>query len=279
LIVLVREGATIMQRISLILALSGLCGEVSLAQTPTIQVSGVGRAEVTPNAAEITLTVSGSSELAEDAIKKYEQTLQQVTESFGKLDIANMKLEPLGFGVKQLGTGQDVVLNIQNQQGAKQPVTFMRNVRVSVSDIGKLPEKELRRVLGKLLDTAKDAGVAIQEKNQLARIWGEPTTNAIFFFVADGVDEAREEAYGQALVQAQQRASRLAKLARVELGGVHSIQESFTPPTDENSLQNRMIMAMYGMTQKEPDDDRVLSSEFKPVSVQVNLNVSFEIKK
>ena len=158
-------------------------------------------------------------------------------------------------------------------------MTFGRAVQITLTDIGSLDEAKLNEVLVKLIDTAKDSGAAIQTQNdQLARMYGTQMTNSVAHFVVNGVDDAREKAYEQAMETAKRRAARLAKLSGANVGRVHTISESFTPPQDSANAQMRVMYAMYGMQQQqEKDDHRVLSSEYKDVNVVVTLTVDFEI--
>ncbi|MFC1757255.1 SIMPL domain-containing protein [Planctomycetota bacterium] len=246
--------------------------------TRTIRVTGTGRVPVKPTEIELKLAVAGSAELAEEALKKYNQSLKQAKMAFDNLKMENLAFTPLGVSVKQVGQNPNQIFNGQPQQETKIPVTFGREVRVTLSGVADMNEDELAKTLVKLIDTAKDSGAAIKTQDaQMARIYGMQMTNAMAFFVVNGVDDAREKSYEQAMDVAKRRAVRLAKLSGTKVGKVHTISESFNNPEDTGNAQMRFIYAMYGMQEGKKDEKRVLSSEYKDVDVVVTLTVEFEI--
>lgn len=249
-------------------------------ESRTIKVTATGRVPMMPSDLELQLTVAGSSELAKDAAKKYDQALKQVREAFAKLDVEGLKLEAEGVSVKQIGQNQQMMfVNGQQQNETSQPVTFGRSVRVTVPNIGNKSESEISQLLVRVIDTAKDSGAAVQgQMNQLARIYGTQFSNAMAFFVVNGVDAAREEAYEQAMEKAKRRAERLARLSNSKITRVHTISESFQLPVDSESQQMRMIYSAYGWQNNNEEKKRVLSSEFKKVDIAVKLTVEFEIE-
>ncbi|MCA9216057.1 MAG: SIMPL domain-containing protein [Planctomycetales bacterium] len=245
----------------------------------TIRVTGTGRVPIKPDEIELQLDVAGSAQLASEALKKYNQALKQARDAFTGLKMANLEFKPLGVSVKQIGQNPNQIFNGQPQENSAAQVTFGRSVRVSLKGIGELDAAGLSEVLVKLIDTAKDSGASIKSQNdQLSRIYGTQMTNAMAYFVVNGVDEAREKSYEQAMKTARQRAERLAKLSNATVGNVHTISESFAEPKDSENAQMRVIYAVYGMQQGEKDDHRVLSSEYKDVDVEVTLTVDFEIE-
>ena len=254
-------------------------GATLQAQTRTIQVTGTGRVPLKPTEIELKLAVVGSAELAEEALKKYNQALKQAKAAFDQLKMKNLAFTPLGVSVKQVGQNQNQIFNGQPQQDTKIPVTFGREVRVTLKGVTEMSEDDLAKTLVKLIDTAKDSGAAIKTQNdQMARMYGMQMSNSMAYFVVNGIDDAREKSYAQAMEIARRRAERLAKLSGTKVGKVHTISESFNTPKDEGNAQMRVIYAMYGMQQSEKDEHRVLSSEYKDVDVVVTLTVEFEIE-
>ena len=246
----------------------------------TITVQGTGTVMTKPNMAEIELSIQGQDEVAGDAIKKFDQAIKQVQTAIEKLKIAELKMELQGLGITQVGQpNQAVVFNGQQPNKTKQPVNFVKGIKLSLSSIEGADETELKARLAKILDAAKDAGAVIKNNNQMAAYWGQALPNPLVNFVVEGIDEARESAYAQAIQKAKKRADRLAELAGMKVTGVKKINESFSLPVDEGSQQTRMIYAMYGMQQGEKNKRRVVSSVFKPVAVEVTLTIDFEMEK
>ena len=244
----------------------------------TIRVTGTGRVSLTPAEVELQLAVSGSAELASEALKKYNQALKQAKDAFSELKLDGLSFTPLGVSVKQTGQNPNQFFNGQPQQDTAVPVTFSRAVRVTLEGISDMPEDELAKVLVKLIDTAKDSGATFQTQNdQISRIYGMAISNSMAYFVVKGIEDARETSYEQAMKMAKRRAERLAKLSGTQVGKVHTISESFNSPKKSENPQMQMIYAMYGVQQSEKDEHRMLSSEYKDVDVTVTLTVEFEI--
>jgi uncharacterized protein YggE len=97
-------------------------------------------------------------------------------------------------------------------------------------------------------------------------------------FVLDSAEKLREQAYQKAFDHAKSRAERLARIAGVELGPVQSVTETISDGGDEQSVQERIVMAVYGGGGASNEDQRVTSDKFEEIPVQVTLQVRFALQ-
>jgi uncharacterized protein YggE len=264
-----------------------LCSSLLIADDPTgISVIGTGRVNVMPDQMEITLLPGGTAELSSDAIVKYRDALQSVTESFGALKMEQLSIRPEQLMVQQAGGAANARMaammgNDQAQTG-KSEFHVARSLRLVLAGIGKLDEAQLTDAISKLLDTARDSGVTVNPGNSKSAMMMEMMgrqlpANFVTFVVTDS-DQIREEAYQHAFRQARQRAARLAALAEVTLGEVVSVEEMTSPTSGKNtSNQEALISAMYGLTDQNEDEHRVTSNQFGEIPIVVTLKVRFAL--
>ncbi len=112
-----------------------------------------------PNAVEIDLDVSASSELTADAIVKYRDAKKRVHDAFGALKLKNVTIEERGLLVDQKGMMQNPYMwgGMPNTR-TKTEVQLSRKLVVKAGDIRSMPEDAVVQLVGKLLDVAQDSG-------------------------------------------------------------------------------------------------------------------------
>ena len=269
------------------LLLVGFGGRPVHADEGGITVSGTGEVKGKPNSVEFELRTGGTAELTGDAIVKYRDTKRRTLEAFQKLKLKNLQLEEKGVGLASAGgPAQQVVFAQPGAAPAAKPqVEIARTVRVVLRDIGGMSEEELMDTIGRILDTAHDAGAAIGGASDsgaslLARMYGQQMSSPMATFVLDNAATLREQAYDQAMKEARARANRLATLANVKLGPVLSVQEQQIVAANETSAQMQLMMTMYGIRDSGGKDDlRLTSDKFADIPVRVSLQVLFGIEK
>ena len=180
-----------------------------------IVVYGIGEARARPNQIEIDLHASGQAELTEDALVKFNDAKKRMLESFEGLKLANLRVRELGLSVVP-GNAQEMVQAMWNGRmvsntGTKTPIEIASTLRLELRDVRELPPDELLKLLGKLLDVARDSGANIgpsAAEVQMAYRYGrQPSEGVVRFIVAD-LKELREEAYERAVADARSRAER-----------------------------------------------------------------------
>jgi len=255
-----------------------------------ISVFGTGELLARPNLVEIDLFVSGKAELTGDAVVKHRDAKKRVLETLDKLKLANLTTIERSLTISA-GTPLDQQQRIMNgmpQTPSKTQIDVSSTIRVRLSNIRDMPEDELIKTVGRLIDAAQDSGVTIgpspAEVMRNARFGNYMNnTSAVRFIVAD-LSELREKAYEQAVADARARATRLAKLNQVRLGSalsVHEIQVAGDPPGSTNSTVNAYVY--YGAAQQltgpeEIGEPKIVSPSVSGIPVQVKLQVRFAIQ-
>lgn len=259
--------------------------QISLAEDSGITVTASGETAVKPNRLEIKIKASASAELTGDALVKYRDVLRRAKEAFDKLQNQNLQLVDDGFNVASASVGNPAVMGMPsgNQPAGKSEVGINKSLRLTVLGIDKLSEDELATLIAKLLDVAKDAGVATgPETNSslIMRMGGMVAPSPLATFIADDPSAARKQAAEEAFRQAKDKAQRLAELAGAPLGAVVAIEEiPASTGTKQESLQERMMEMIYGGGgSAAADDPRLTSTSLRDLPVRVNLKVRFALQ-
>ncbi len=232
-------------------------------------VTGRAFSAAKPNAVEIDLDVSASSELTADAIVKYRDAKKRVHDAFGALKLKNVTIEERGLLVDQKGMMQNPYMwgGMPNTR-TKTEVQLSRKLVVKASDIRSMPEDAVLQLVGKLLDVAQDSGGRIGGQNDFNPYYYNPWQNmqrGLIRFVLEDVDKLQEEVYDKAIADARMRAERLAKLSNVELGPVTAVREIIVP-------SDRFIT-----NDEEMPKHRLEVGRFQEIPIRVELQVRFEI--
>ncbi|HEX3725998.1 MAG TPA: SIMPL domain-containing protein [Pirellulales bacterium] len=264
-----------------------------------IAVYGTGEASERPNLVEIDLHVIGKAELTGDALVKHRDAKKRVLESLDKLKIPMMSIEDLALSIS-VGSGSDAQQRMVNgmvQTPGKPQVEVTSSVRIKLASVRDTPPEELIKTVGRLMDVAQDSGVNVgpspAEVMRNLR-FGQPAPNSTpVRFVLTDLNDLREKAYERAVADAQNRASRLAKLHHVKLGSALSIQEvsvggdqALANSNQNNSANSMPQLTVFGWQntgsqQSAPGEGegepRIASNYLSGMAVQVRLLVRFAI--
>jgi uncharacterized protein YggE len=275
--------------VGLILGVAGLfdagraVGANIAAEDAGVTVSATGEATVRPNRLEIDIKAAASAELTGDAVVKYRDSLKRVKEAFDKLKIEKLELIDRGMNVANSAAGGNVnavVMNGGNQPAVKPEVSISKTLRLEVTGIDKMSEEDLAQLVAKLLDTAKDAGVAAgpESNGGLVMRMGISMPSTVVTYVADDPSAAKTKASEDAFRQAKQHAQQLADLAGARLGPVLSMEETSASGGREPSMQENVIRTIYGIGNATNDDTRLTSPTLLDMPVRVNLKVRFALE-
>jgi uncharacterized protein len=232
-------------------------------------VAGKAYSAAKPNAIEIDLDVSASSELTADAIVKYRDAKKRIHDAFGALKLKNVEIEERGLLVDQKGMMQNPYMwgGMPNTR-TKTEVQLSRKLVVKANDIRSMPEDAVLQLVGKLLDVAQDSGGKVGEQNDFNPYYGwrfQQRAPGLVRFVLEDFDKLQEEAYEKAIADARARAERLARLSKVELGRIVAVREIVVPG-------DRMVTS-----EDETPRKRLEVSRFQEIPIRVELFVRFEI--
>jgi uncharacterized protein YggE len=233
------------------LALLPLC-PAHAAEERSISVTGNGEVKARANRLEIELQAGGSAELTDDAIVKYDDALRRVTEAFNGLKIDRLSIERGDLSFASVMTNNAVVVGRGRNVAPKPQMAINQSLKLTLDNVDQLSQKELVATVGKLIDTAQDAGASIVGSpgsnmnmivNQLGRRMvvnnqpGQPT----IAFLLDDFEALHDRAYQKAFEDATMRAEKLAKLAHAKLGEVISISENSQTYYASGSSQQSLV--------------------------------------
>jgi len=249
-----------------------------------IGVTGTGEVTAKPDTVELKLRVAGAAELTDDAIVKHRDARDRVMKSFETMKLDNLKVEDTNLNVHS-GTSREqaqIIIRggIQQNNSTPPQVEVSSTVRVRLKEIDKIPADDLMKLIGKLLDTAKDSGAAVgptDEEVSMASRYGRTASNNFLHFIVTGADQLREAAYQKAADDARQRAERLAKLHGLKLGQVLSVQENFVSGDNPN---NNYIQQPWELSAPEiPPRGELVTDSMNGATFQVKLGVRFGIAR
>ena len=232
----------------------------------SISVTGNGEVSARPNRLQIELQSSGTAELTQDAILKYDDSLRRVTEAFEKLGLNELAIEP-----GDISFASTFVNNVRGAQ-PKPQMAISQSIKLTLTHVDQIPQKELVATVGKLIDTAQDAGATVSNNpganfnmiNQVGRavIRNQVAQPVVALWISD-FEALYDQAYQKAFEDATLRAEKLAKLAHKKLGDVLSIDES-----------SQRVYTPDGYAQQQS----LASVRLGPIPVRASLRVRFALE-
>lgn len=250
-----------------------------------IVVSGSGEAIAKPTAVEFDLSISGNAEIFGDALVKFRDSKRRTLEALNALGLKDLSIEERGLSLARGDAAEIQNRAMRGDTGAniKPKIEVLTRLRVKLGSIGDVPAEQVLETVGKLIDTARDAGNDIgpttAEINMSWR-YGRQINGALARFVLEDFDKSREQAYQAAIDDARNRAERLARLTGVQLGPVESISELAVAGDDHSANNNVIYFNTYGMqNQEEPNKAkaRITSDTLTEIPVRVRLQVRYGI--
>ena len=255
---------------------------ISDVRSGGIVVYGIGEARARPNQIEVDLHASGQAELTEDALVKFNDAKKRMLESFEGLKLANLRVRELGLSVVP-GNSQEMVQAMWNGRmvsntGTKTPIEIASTLRLELRDVRSLPQDELLKLVGKLLDVARDTGANIgpsAAEMQMAYRYGRQPSEGVVRFIVEDLKELREEAYERAVADARTRAERLARLNGLALGSALSVNEVQVSGDDELTR----VVQPWEVGRKGKSDEQQLESDvLAEIPFRVKLLVRFAVE-
>lgn len=240
--------ATVLRRLSMLLAALTLAATTQLATAGDgephrkIMVSAEGKAQLEPDMAVVTLTVSREAETARAALDAANTAMAEVLEAMRAKGIEDRDLQTSNFSIRPRYTYPEP----RSKDGKRVPELDGYTVRNSLS----VRVRNMQR-LGEILDKSVDLGV--NEGGQLLFTNQDPSP---------ALEQARRAAVKAALAKAET----LASAAGVKTGGILEISEHSRTPRPVAIAQADLAMA------RSADAVPVAGGE-NSYSVTVNLSI------
>ncbi len=251
-----------------------------------ISVVGVGTVKGKPDVVEISATVAGEGELANDASVKYRDARKKATAAIESLKNPSLSIESKGFTVNQAidANAQMRAMQGMGTDAGKQKVAVTEQLKIVLKDADKLELDKLMETILKLIDVSRDNGLQVGPGNMnyyqvQMMMQGRGEGLSMISFKIPDASSLREQAYKLAIEDARTKAARLSDLAGVKLGRILSVRDQDAPPAGRSDITS-LYYAMYGITQPKGEPEAGLSSNvFGEIPLTVRLNVEFEIAK
>jgi uncharacterized protein YggE len=241
-----------------------------------ITVTASGKASVRPDVAEIRAAVTGSAALAADALKKFRDNRRRAVEALKKLKFDNLSVEEGGLSMSSTNpNAQRMAQMFGGNQNAGTPghITVTENVVIRLSSIDRMKEGEPAKVVTTVIDAAKDAGLTFDGGNS------NGMQSELVRFRSTKLEDARDAAVQSAMQSARRKADTLAALSKAKVVRIVSSRElapvqAAGSGSGTSNWYMSMIMAQLGAS-GGGDSDESASNEFKPIPVNVTIEVQF----
>jgi uncharacterized protein YggE len=238
-----------------------------------ITVTGSGTASIKPDVAEVRASVSASAALAADALRKFQDNRRRAIETIKKLKLENLTIEGGGVSMSSANQGANrMAMMFGGNQNAATPghVTVTEKLVLRLSSIDRLKEGEPAKAVTTMIDAAKDAGLTLG---------GSGMQSDLVRFRSTKLEEARQSAVENAMQSARRKAETLANLSKAHITRILSSREvTFAAAGNNNAATQNMFVSMamaeMGMS-AGGDADETSSAEFKPIPINVTVEVQF----
>ena len=241
-----------------------------------IAVTGTATVKSKPTEVEITGTITGEGELANDASVKFHDAKKKATDAIDNLKNPDLTLEPEGSEIHEAIDPAQQQRMMQGMGAGETPkvrVQISEKVKLKLKNVDKMDNQKLFEQVLKLIDTSRDSGITIggaapmnyYQMQMEMQNGGGGGSQLVKFRIPDTKD-LQDKAYKDAVADARAKAQRLADLSGVKLGKVVYVHdEGVSSGTDPQG--NRTL------------DTQASSGTLAELPVTVNLQVVFSIEK
>ena len=255
----------------------------SLAQAEAgISVTGTATVKGKPTEVEISGTITGEGELANDASVKFRDGKKKATDAIANLKNEDLTMRTEGSDIHEIVDPAQQQRMMQGQGVGETPkvrVQISETVKLKLKNVDKMETPKLFETVLKLIDTSREAGVTVggaapmnYYQMQMQMQNGGGTSNLVQFKIPD-TTEMQNKAYKLAIEDARAKAQRVADLAGVKLGKVLNVTDSgvTSPQAVQNGYNNG--------NNNSPVDKEATSGTLGEIPISVSVQVQFEIEK
>jgi uncharacterized protein YggE len=247
-----------------------------------IAVTGMGEVSAKPDIVEINVRSTGSAEITDDAIVKHHDSTDRIQKAFDGLKLDHLTAEEINLSVKPATSKEQAQMIMRGgpqTSSAPAQVEVGSSIRVRVGQIAAMQPNDLMKMIGKLLDAAKDSGATMgpsDEEVSMAYRYGRTASTTLVRFVISDADKMKEAAYKLAVEDAKSRAQRLASLQGLTLGPVLSVQE-VSVSGDDNTIIRQQQPWETGTEPTIPNRSELMADSMAAGTFRVRLAVRFGI--
>jgi uncharacterized protein YggE len=259
---------------------------VSFAQAAEegISVTGTATVKARPTVIEITGTISGEGELANDAVVKFRDSKKKVIAAFDNLKNPDLTVSSDNSDIHDSVDPMQQMRMMQGQS-TEQPkvrVQISQKIRLTLKNVDKLENDKLMDAVLKLVDTSRDAGLNIGAGPVVYNPWQGMQNNneSLVQFKIPDTNDLQTQACKEAIENARTKAQRIADLSGLKLGKVLSVHDvSVTDAHDNNGNYNYNPYFPNNNSGERQVDKEATASSLGDIPITVHLQVQFEIEK
>ena len=201
-----------------------------------ITVDGVGEVELRPEQLVVRVWISGKAEVAAEAHQAWIQARARAQAAYEGAGIDGLTIRPQGPTIEySAGMGDDMAMQgfviPGQQQDMESNVNYREQLELVVEGVGELDDFERGELVGRVLDTALDAGLELGSAGSDINpfVFNPVSTSSseeagLVSWEASDAFGVEQAACAAALEDARRRAQGLAALAGVGLGRVRSMR-------------------------------------------------------
>lgn len=250
-----------------------ICQTVAAAAADDSRLAVIGTAKVEerPDIMEVTANVSASGRMTGDALKKFRANRRRGIEAIEKLKIKGLEVKEAGVSVLSNALVQQFRNRFGNaQQGGDGDSTFNETLTFVIPGIDRLSDVQVEDLAAKILDAAKDAGLALGFPNDQNPYYYNANSYRpqVVHFRVSNPEAARQKALDLAAKDARQKAEQMARRLNLNLGKTVQVHDS-----SRQGVGNRVVVNAGETSATET------SATLHPMTIEAVLSVEYEIVK
>jgi len=282
-----RTGSAALTLAALLLLL--VAPHADAQQDARLSTYGTGEATVRPSRVTLITSVSGSAQLASDAIVKFRDAKRRATEAFEELAIEGLVLEGQGMALHSAYDQQTINMLQQRRWNpevaatdieVKPQIIVTEKIKIVINGIDKLGPAARRDVLVKLVETVGDTGLSVGgiDPAVMANYGYGNQPMSLFAFEVEDTDKALAEARAAAVADARQRAADMAQATGVQLGPIVSVNESVVSGSSHHYNPMQVFQMSGAMQMDASETGATPTDSMGPATVRVRVNLTFALQ-
>ena len=244
---------------------------VAIADESRLAVTGTAKVEERPDIMEVAANVSASGRMSGDALKKFRANRRRGIEAITKLKIKGLEVKGAGMSIVSGALAQQMRNRFGNmQQGGDGESIFNETLTFIIPEINRLTDEQVQDLAAKILDAAKDAGLALgppNDQNPYVYNYNSYRPQVVYFRVSN-IEAVRQRALDLAAKDARARADQMADRLKLKLGKALQVRDA-----TRSTFVNRQVPNTGETSFSES------STTLHDLTIEATLSVDYEILK